>query len=80
MPSKPLTNAAVQAAKPREKAYKLADGQGMYPVVKPTGAKYWRLKYRIEGNERLAALGGRRATPSKTRSAPGSTRPMRNAA
>jgi integrase len=53
----PLTDAAVRAAKPREKAYKLADGQGMYLEVKPTGAKYWRLKYRFDGKERLAALG-----------------------
>lgn len=53
----PLTDAAVRAAKPREKAYKLADGQGMYLEVKPTGAKYWRLKYRFDGKEKLAALG-----------------------
>lgn len=57
MPSKPLTNAAVQAAKPREKAYKLADGQGMYLHVAPSGAKYWRLKYRVDGKERVHAIG-----------------------
>lgn len=53
----PVTDFAVRAAKPREKAYKLTDGQGMYLEVMPTGAKYWRLKYRIDGKEKRAALG-----------------------
>lgn len=53
----PLSDAAVRSAKPRERAYKLADGQGMYLEVMPTGAKYWRLKYRIDGKEKRAALG-----------------------
>lgn len=53
----PLTDVAVRAAKPREKSYKLADGQGMYLEVMPTGAKYWRLKYRIDGKEKRMALG-----------------------
>ncbi|MGG1949008.1 integrase arm-type DNA-binding domain-containing protein [Trinickia sp. NRRL B-1857] len=53
----PLTDVAVRAAKPREKAYKLADGHGMYLEVMPSGAKYWRLKYRIDGKEKRAALG-----------------------
>jgi integrase len=53
----PLTDAAVRAAKPREKAYKMADGQGMYLHVAPNGAKYWRLKYRVDGKERVHAIG-----------------------
>ncbi|MFM0566928.1 tyrosine-type recombinase/integrase [Paraburkholderia caledonica] len=53
----PLTDVAARSAKPREKAYKLADGQGMYLEVMPNGSKYWRLKYRIDGKERRAALG-----------------------
>lgn len=53
----PLTDAAVRAAKPREKAYKMADGQGMYLQVTPSGAKYWRLKYRVDGKERVHAIG-----------------------
>jgi len=31
----------VDAAKPREKAYKLADGAGLYLEVTPTGSRYW---------------------------------------
>lgn len=53
----PLTDATVRSAKPRERAYKLADSQGMYLEVMPTGAKYWRLKYRVDGKEKRAALG-----------------------
>ncbi len=53
----PLTDAAVRAAKPRDKAYKLADGQGMYLHVAPNGAKYWRMKYRVDGKERVHAIG-----------------------
>lgn len=52
-----LTNTAVHRAKPREAAYKLADGRGLYLHVMPSGARYWRLKYRFAGKEKLLALG-----------------------
>ena len=52
-----LTASKVKSAKPSAKAYKLADGAGMYLLVHPSGAKYWRLKYRIVGKEKLLALG-----------------------
>ncbi|EFM2141240.1 DUF4102 domain-containing protein, partial [Escherichia coli] len=39
----------IDTAKPKEKAYKLADGGGLYLLVKPNGGKYWRLKYRVNG-------------------------------
>lgn len=44
-------------AKPKDKAYKLADGGGMFLLVQPSGARYWRLKYRYAGKEKLLALG-----------------------
>ncbi len=47
----------VKNAKPKEKQYKLADGGGMYLLVLPAGGKYWRLKYRIRGKEKVLALG-----------------------
>jgi hypothetical protein len=54
----PLTAIAIQAAKPREKAYKLFDGGGLFPLlIHPNGGRYWRLKYRIHGREKLLALG-----------------------
>jgi integrase len=53
----PLTAAAIQAAKPREKAYKLFDQGGLFLLVHPNGGRYWRLKYRMHGREKLLALG-----------------------
>lgn len=53
----PLTDAKAKNAKPREKSHKLADGGGMYLLVDPKGGKYWRLKFRFEGKERVLALG-----------------------
>lgn len=53
----PLTAAAIQAAKPREKAYKLFDQGGLFLLLHPNGGRYWRLKYRIHGREKLLALG-----------------------
>lgn len=52
-----LTEREVRSATPRAKAYKLADGGGMYLLCAPTGARYWRLKYRFAGKEKLLALG-----------------------
>lgn len=53
----PLTDTAIRKAGPHDKPYKLADGGGMYLEVMPTGAKYWRLKYRMAGKEKRFALG-----------------------
>ena len=53
----PLTALAVKQAKPKEKDYKLADGGGMYLLVTKKGGKYWRLKYRFAGKEKVLALG-----------------------
>jgi len=52
-----LTDVAARNAKPREKTYTLPDGAGMYLEVRSNGARYWRLKYRIGGKEKLLALG-----------------------
>jgi len=52
-----LTNKAVENAKPRDKAYKLADSDGMYLYVTTKGQRYWRLDYRYEGRRKTLALG-----------------------
>lgn len=36
---------------------KLFDGRGLYLDVRPNGSRYWRLKYRHAGKEKLLALG-----------------------
>lgn len=53
----PLNDIACKQAKPREKAYKLADAKGLYLEVAPSGGKWWRLKYRIGGKEKRISLG-----------------------
>ncbi|GAB3112521.1 integrase arm-type DNA-binding domain-containing protein [Aestuariicella hydrocarbonica] len=52
-----LSDKQVKATAAREKPYKLSDSGGLYVDVRPTGAKYWRLKYRFAGKEKLLALG-----------------------
>ncbi|AQZ79537.1 tyrosine-type recombinase/integrase [Escherichia coli] len=52
-----LTARQVETARPKEKDYKLSDERGLYLLVKTTGARYWRLKYRIAGKEKKLALG-----------------------
>lgn len=47
----------VETAKPKDKPYKLADGGGLYLLVNPNGSRYWRLKYRVAGKEKLLAIG-----------------------
>ncbi len=51
-----LTTIAVQNVKPRAKPFKLADGKGLYLLVMPDGAKYWRLRYRFEGTNRQSGV------------------------
>ncbi len=57
MNSMPLTDLEIRAARPRQKAYRLTDGAGMYLEVSPSGGKHWRLKYRFGGKEKRLALG-----------------------
>src|SRR6185436_15275829 len=52
-----LTDTRIRNAKPKPKRYKLSDGGGMYLLVMPDGARYWRLNYRFAGKRRTLALG-----------------------
>lgn len=56
-PFMPLTDTSVRNAKPRERAYKLADGGGLYLLVTPVGGRLWRLKYRVDSIERKLSFG-----------------------
>lgn len=42
---KSLTNTQIDKARPLEKQYHLADGGGLYLLVKPTGVKTWQFNY-----------------------------------
>jgi integrase len=53
----PITDLAIRKAAPRDKPYKLAAGLGLFLLVQPSGGKWWRLKYRFRGKEKLISLG-----------------------
>lgn len=52
-----LTDTACRNAKPRAKAYKLADGGGLHLLVQPGGSKLWRQAYRFAGAQRTLSHG-----------------------
>jgi hypothetical protein len=63
----PLNDTAIRNLKPGEKACKLFDGGGLYLLVKPSGARLWRMKYRVEGREKLISFGQYPDVPLKDR-------------
>jgi integrase len=52
-----LSEMKVRNAKPKEKFYKLTDGDGLYLHVTEKGSKLWRFRYRFDRKEKLLALG-----------------------
>lgn len=52
-----LTDLQIKTAKPKDKDYKLTDGEGLFLLVATSGGKRWRFKYRFGGKEKLLALG-----------------------
>ena len=52
-----LTDTGIRNLKPKESPFKAFDGGGLFLLVNPNGAKWWRLKYRIDGKEKLLSLG-----------------------
>ncbi len=57
-PVTPLTDSKCEAAKAKDKPYKLSDGGGLYLLVRPSGGKVWRIKYnRPSGQESTLTIG-----------------------
>ena len=52
-----LTAIAIKNAKPKKRPYRLTDGQNLYLLVKPTGAKCWRYDYTFIKKRKTLALG-----------------------
>jgi len=53
----PLTDTTIRNTKPLEKPFKLADEKGLFLQIMPNGSRWWRLKYRFEGKEKLLSCG-----------------------
>lgn len=53
----PLSDFACKNAKPKDKPYRLADGDGLYLFVQKSGAKLWQLRYRFLEKENILSFG-----------------------
>lgn len=53
----PLSDTKARTAKPREKLYRIADAHGLCLEVRPNGAKYWRLRYRLHNKATMWTVG-----------------------
>lgn len=54
---KPLTDTELKTAKPREKKYTLADGNGLQLTIKPDGKKIWEIRYTVNGKAKATTAG-----------------------
>lgn len=52
-----LTDTELKGLKPKDKKYKVADRDGMYVLVIPSGAKTFRLDYRLNGRRETLSIG-----------------------
>lgn len=52
-----LTDTKIRNSKPRDKAYKLMDGLGLFLFVSPTGSRLWRYRFWLHGKEGLYSIG-----------------------
>jgi integrase len=52
-----LSEQKIKQAVPLEKPYKIYDAEGLYAIVQPTGALWWRYRYRFNGRDSSIALG-----------------------
>ena len=53
----PLNDIQIRNAKPKDKAYKLADEKGLSLLINSNGSKWWRFRYRVDGREKMISLG-----------------------
>lgn len=53
----PLTDLQVRKAQPSRRSYKMFDAQGLFVLVTPSGGKLWRMRYWVDGKEKLLSLG-----------------------
>ncbi len=53
----PISDKKVRNLKPKDKPYKVSDFEGLFVLVKVSGSKSWRFKYRVDGKEKLLVIG-----------------------
>ncbi|GAA5107609.1 integrase arm-type DNA-binding domain-containing protein [Orbus sasakiae] len=53
----PLNDSKIKSAKPKDKKYRLNDGDGLVIVINPNGSKLWNVRYRFKNKECILSLG-----------------------
>lgn len=53
----PLSEVKIRNAKPKDKAFILTDGDGLFLLVTPSGGKLWRFRYYFDRKRKDIALG-----------------------
>ncbi|ARV39083.1 tyrosine-type recombinase/integrase [Klebsiella pneumoniae] len=52
-----LTVKQIEAAKPKDKPYRMLDSNGLYLYVPVSGKKVWQLRYKLDGKEKVLTVG-----------------------
>src|SRR5580704_4774829 len=52
-----LSQLAINKAKPKDKPYQLADGNGLHLQIDTSGSKLWRVRFRFGGKANMMSLG-----------------------
>ena len=55
--AKGLTDTKIKNATPGDRQYKIYDSRGLFMIIAPSGGKWWRFKYRIDGKQKQLSLG-----------------------
>lgn len=63
--TKRLTDKAIQAAKPKAKAYRLYDEGGLMLLVRPSGTKVWQYPYKFDDSYNIHTIGQYGGTADK---------------
>src|SRR4051812_14890826 len=52
-----LSDTAIRKAKGRDRPYRMSDERGLYLLVQPDGARWWRLDFSLNRKRRTMSLG-----------------------
>src|SRR6185312_13441296 len=52
-----LSDTQIRKTAPGPKPQKLSDGDGLYLLIQPNGSRWWRMRYHVNGREKLLSVG-----------------------
>lgn len=52
-----LTNVKIKGLKPKDKRYRVSDGNNLYLMILPSGGKVWRVRFTFAGKRKEISLG-----------------------